>query len=130
MNLQAIVDAMARSGEIQRANYHMTLGGLIFALKDVPPSTPISTGLANPHSYRGFYSDLAFEVIGEDITAGDLLEDARESLGKTFEGYKGGDFVMHERTPLWVANHGCCGQAFVGLVYDGGKLLITVKDMD
>ena len=29
-------------------------------------------------------------------------------MGATFEGYKGGDFLMGKNTPLWVANYSYC----------------------
>ena len=37
-------------------------------------------------------------------TAKDLLEKLKECVGKTFVGYKGGDFLMGKTTPVWIAN--------------------------
>lgn len=66
-------------------------------------------------SYRGYYEDLG--VIPQDgtQTVGGFLQDLREALGETFTGYKGGEYVMDESTPLWMADYGCCGRAIVGI---------------
>jgi hypothetical protein len=80
----------------------MMLGELIKALEAADPETVIERGFCNPHSYRGFYTDLAFEP-AERVRVGDMLTAARDSLGKTFEGYKGGDYLMKEHTECWIA---------------------------
>ncbi len=40
-------------------------------------------------------------------------------LGRTLEGYKGGEFMMGRNTPLWLAEWGRCGPAILGLSDDG-----------
>jgi hypothetical protein len=64
------------------------------------------TELREPHSYRGYYSDLAFEGGTSQIEAHELLASCKSAMGKVFTGYKGGDFMMGELTPLWVASYG------------------------
>lgn len=87
----------------------MTLGELIDELSKHDPDLVIEDGWDNPHSYRGYYTDLAFEpAINSRI--GDMLEAAKSSLGKTFDGYKGGDFRMHEYTECWLACYGQTGE--------------------
>lgn len=44
-----------------------------------------------------------------------LLKDA---VGKTFHGWKGGDYTMNESTPLWVANEGNSGNTIITGVLD------------
>ena len=88
-------------------------------------------------SYRGYYDDLALGYIAKDYyeenkddeihTVKDFLEEAKRCLGKTFYGWKGGEFIMDKNTPLWVANSGhtsnfvidrieeSCGNCFVYL---------------
>lgn len=39
-------------------------------------------------------------------TVQDMLDLCKRSLGRSFTGYKGGDFTMDENTPLWVSQHG------------------------
>lgn len=37
----------------------------------------------------------------------------------SFEGYKGGDFIMNGSTPLWIAEHGSCGVKIIAINPDG-----------
>ena len=39
-------------------------------------------------------------------TASEFLRRIKESIGKQFTGYKGGDFTMNRHTPLWVSSYG------------------------
>ena len=57
-------------------------------------------------SWRGSYNELAlnFETQGEEMKVSEFLNMLKECIGKTFTGYKGGDFTMHKGTPIWVAN--------------------------
>ena len=83
----------------------MTLGQLIERLKDENPKKILRLGFRNPHSYRGYYDQLAFEP-KQLIMVEDMLKDAQSALGKTFEGYKGGEFKMSEHTDVWLAEYG------------------------
>ena len=134
MDLQKLVDAMCEMGRMTRSNYHLTLGAFIAELAKVPAETPVrfdgGSYPADAHSYRGYYSDLAFEEVDNPQTAGDLLAECRGANGRVFEGYKGGDFRMHDGTPLWSASYGCCGQAIVGARLQGGELILERKDVD
>jgi len=62
-------------------------------------------GFHNPHSYRGYYEDLAFEPI-EETTFGNMLEAAQSAYGSTYIGWKGGEFTMNECTTCWIAYQG------------------------
>jgi hypothetical protein len=87
-------------------------------------------------SWRGIYDELAMDhnynddnpfhfvpTLNEFIT---LLESA---VGKTFTGYKGGNYVMSLNTPVWVANSGEAGSTFVSDIIDGryGRVIICTK---
>lgn len=41
----------------------------------------------------------------DDCKVSDLFKLLSEVKGKTFEGYKGGDFTMNKSTPIWVADY-------------------------
>jgi hypothetical protein len=134
MNIQALMNMITDAGNRERSRYHVTLGKLIAAIKDVPGDTPVvfddgEEGPCFPHSYRGYYSDLAFSD-GKGATVDQLRKDCLESLGKTFEGYKGGDYTMHKDTPLWRAAYGCCGRAVVDIRSEPNKLVLVTKDVD
>jgi hypothetical protein len=118
MNMQALVDGMNAQWMRERAETQMTLGKLIDALAALPQDTQVER-LGDEHSYRGYYSDLAFERFEGTIPASELLATCRRALGKRYEGYKGGDYYMHEGTPVWIADYGRCGLKIMALNADG-----------
>lgn len=87
----------------------MTLDQLIAALEAAPPDLRVPLGFTSPHSYRGYYSDLAFELKG-DTTVGEMLDCAKSALGQTFHGYKGGQYTMRGHTDVWLAYEGRTGE--------------------
>lgn len=84
----------------------MTLDELIAALEKVDPATEVENGFENPHSYRGYYDELAFEP-AENVTVAHMLQQARSARGATYTGWKGGEFTMDGDTPVWLADEGC-----------------------
>jgi len=79
-------------------------------------------------SYRGYYSDLAlgFQDRMEDFRVKGLLSTLKSCIGKTFEGYKGGDFTMDESTPVWVANWShSTSTGVVGIIKDGNLTVLS-----
>lgn len=87
----------------------MVLKELIEFLESQPADKVVPIGFSRPHSYRGYYECLAFQP-KENVTCGEMLEDAKSALGKTFEGYKGGEYVMGEYTDVYIAEHGNTGE--------------------
>lgn len=73
-------------------------------------------------SYRGFYEDIAigWKPGNFDVEVPGFLSLIECAIGTTFTGWKGGDYVMREDTPVWVANRGECH----------GTALIAVHDLD
>ena len=113
--IQGLLDHLSAGWQEERAATQMTLGALIELLKVLDPFRMV-TGLGKPDSYRGYYSDLAFEPSTEDITVAELLRVCQEyCMGQCFQGYKGGDFWMTGNTPLWVASYGTQGPRLMGL---------------
>jgi len=127
MSIEAIIENMSKAMAKERSETQMTLSELIHEMEKHDPDTKVVGISAECDSYRGYYSDLAFEA-GESTT-NKVLEVARNALGKTFEGYKGGDFTMTKITPLFVASYGCCGDKLMGFeVVDGSLVAITDED--
>ena len=87
----------------------LSLGDMIDLLKQLP-SDALVQNLQNPHSYRGYYEELAFVPESDYCTAGELLELAKSCVGKTYYGWKGGEFKMSLLTPVWVAQVGNTGE--------------------
>ena len=108
----------------------MTLGELIQFLEVRDPERIVPIGFASPHSYRGFYEDLAFEP-AKNVTVGSMLACARDALGRTFTGYKGGEFKMNEYTDIWLANYGDTGESIGPILLSfmtGGAAALAAKE--
>jgi hypothetical protein len=89
----------------------LTLGEFIKKLEEQPQDNEIQFDFAHfypkeIHSYRGYYDQLAigYKSSGNCPKVEEILQLCKDALGKYFTGYKGGDFLMMEDTPLWVAN--------------------------
>jgi len=121
-NLQAMMNGMSVQWQRDRAQHQLTLGDLIKVLEDLPEDSVLALGKLD--SYRGYYCDLAFSP--GNNTAGDVLTECRSAMGKAFTGYKGGDFVMGELTPLWVADYGCTGMRLMAIT--DGQLELAEDD--
>lgn len=126
MNMQALFDGMAAQWQRERAETQMTLGKLIAALEAMPEGAEVAN-LRDAHSYRGYYSDLAFEQNDGMRPATELLAECKAAMGRVFCGYKGGDFVMGELTPVWLAYYGCCGLKLMAL-HAGGEIETAEDD--
>lgn len=113
-----MIDGMSAQWQRERAETQMTLGKLIAALEAMPEGAEVAN-LRDAHSYRGYYSDLAFELSDDTRPAVELLSECRAAMGQVFCGYKGGDFVMGALTPMWVAHYGCTGKKLMALNSDG-----------
>lgn len=61
-----------------------------------------------------------------DNAAHALRDDHLAKIGKTFTGYKGGDFEMSRRTPVWVANYGNAGNTGIVGIHDDGYSVIIL----
>lgn len=119
MNIQSLLDIMSEVGQMHRASTQMTLGKMIAALEKMPSDSEV-INLTRPHSYRGYYCGLAFELGEGKRQADDMLAECKAAKGKVFEGYKGGDYIMKESTPVWIAEYGCCGVKLMA-IHEGGK---------
>lgn len=132
MDIQALLNAISTTAMNDRKNYHLTLGGLIKVMEENPSCDAVTKEgfyICQPHSYRGYYSDLSFETSSEKPI--DFIKTLKEeTLDKTFVGYKGGDFVMAADTPLWIAPYGCTGDAVVDAIVSDGKIILVTKHID
>jgi hypothetical protein len=84
---------------------YLNLGEIIAALEAEDPARVLPVGFTNPHSFRGIYADLAFEP-AKNVTIGDMLAAARSAVGTTYQGWKGGDFHMDDRSDCWISYEG------------------------
>lgn len=119
MNL-GILTSMLQAQEDQSAEVQYDLGYMV-------PT--------NFRSWRGVYAHLALgyrhsTYNDPDPTVGSLLHECLAADGKTFEGYKGGDYLMDKGTPVWVANDGeSCYTRIVGITNYYGKVILLTGYM-
>jgi hypothetical protein len=134
VDIQKLFDAMSDNARRDRARYHLTLGQAIERLDgcDQAGAVVFSDGghPGEADSYRGYYSDLALAPNGNLRTVAELVAELRRALNATFEGYKGGDFVMGPNTPLWRAPYGSTGEAIVDLVTQGTTVTLVTRDLE
>ena len=138
MDVQKLINAMNDVTQNVRSEYHLTLGRAIEVMEKIPETATVrfdweeSFGPSKPHSYRGYYSDLAFGTVSYEVTADYFLDQLKESLGAVFEGYKGGMYTMDKNTPLWVADYGSCGRAIIAWYFDDDEqeLILITKEED
>jgi len=90
-----------------------TLGELIKRLTEEDPTRVVPLGFGTPHSYRGYYDNVSFSP-KENVTIGEMLRHAKSALGATFSGWKGGEYTMHEFSPVWISEEGCVSGQSIG----------------
>ena len=110
------MDLITEQGFENRKKYMISLGDFIAALTNAPQDSLVSLSTSTSsepsatmpefNSYRGYYSDIALEPWDGTLTVTQLLSAAQDACGRTFEGYKGGDYTMDADTPLWIAHYG------------------------
>lgn len=116
IDLQDFINAAMEREKQKRERDNYNLGNLIEDLEKYPSDAEVSiepfglypTGFG---SYRGYYEDLSIEYTtekynGKVLECGELLKKAKECVGKTFYGYKGGEFTMTKSSVIWLANYG------------------------
>lgn len=101
----------------------MELSDLIDRLKQLPQDRVIAHGFDNPHSWRGDYSQLAFEP-ADHVTVGEMLKCAIAAKGASYEGWKGGTYQMSDYTDVYLAERGTCGEPITNAFFD----LILAQD--
>lgn len=129
----------------------LNLGELIEALEKMsthnddgdPVTIRFDFGSAIPttlDSWRGDYSHLAlgYELTGYDgegdydnCTVESLLNHLKSSIGETFHGWKGGEYVANADKEVWIANSGNFDNtAIVGLIDQGHYVVIETAFED
>jgi hypothetical protein len=115
---ETLFSTMKKAWQQDRADTQMTLCTLLKTL-DGLHALDLVEGFKRPHSYRGYYDDVAFEPAGEKMKVCDLIAICKSAIGKTFEGWKGGSFEMDETTPVWIAERGESGKRLIAINTDG-----------
>jgi hypothetical protein len=115
VNLGQIIDALKECDQGSLVEYRGHIDG------------PAPIGL---DSWRGSYEQLALGYVNDHnrgfelLTVADLLANCEAAVGKTFEGWKGGLFVMSRATPVWVSNRGDYERTVVLAVEPGDPVVV------
>lgn len=118
-----------------------SLGALITALEAVDATKTVQfdfcyTAPTTLDSYRGCYDHLALGWTDAKTPSFDgtywptvaaLLDVLRSGVGATYEGWKGGHYMMHRSTPLWVANPGQTGSTGIIGVHDAYSIVLVTQ---
>lgn len=107
----------------------MTINEILKALKDVNDDAPVFVSgtlsvelTGEVMSWRGDYDCLALGYClygdsNDSITVGKLKSLLQNSIGKTFMGYKGGEFVMEKDTLVYLDNYGFATGHYIARVF-------------
>jgi hypothetical protein len=119
----ALRETLAAIATPEGPKEQMNVGQVLDAIARLPDGKPVLIGKvgASPGgvmSYRGYYEELAIYAApdGEVVSVASLRRILSGAVGKTFTGYKGGNYRMDRRTPLWVSEYGAAdGTIIVGV---------------
>ena len=112
----------------------LSLGELRDILLGLPGDAELTIdgrGLGAVGSYRGFYDHVALSTGAEVGTVRDAVKAVSRAIGATFYGYKGGEYLMTEETPVWVSEYGEASERYVTgvMALPGGQFaVVTGKD--
>lgn len=113
----------------------LTIGDLFERLKYLPRDTPCyiededgKHGVRYPHSYRGYYEQVALDIDESTtaIKASELYRMLEPLPGNYLTGWKGGEFLISDETPVWISRPGeVSDRRLVGLMLnrEGCKLV-------
>lgn len=88
-------------------------------------------------SWRGVYAEAALGFDGGDygdrgeVTAKSLINELKKSIGQSFTGWKGGDYIFDELTLIHIDNPGCWTETEITKVTgDKYKVIIHTEHND
>jgi hypothetical protein len=101
---------------------HMTLMDLIVRLRELDEHVVVNLA-GGIYSYRGFYERGCVSPDVRGTEAWVLSDILAADLGGTMQGWKGGDFPVHDEVPMYVAEWGDTGPMLMGIHADGTLIL-------
>lgn len=154
MSLQSDIEYAAKQMRISRfqRSKQLSLGKLIYLLEPIAKKQPEVINKFKHeaevyfdfchmfptciYSWRGAYDELALnhqrdgDPKAQPMKVRAFLKMLKAAVGKTYTGYKGGDFTMSKDTPVWVSNYGDADDtAVVGVLDESFRVLILTEYM-
>jgi len=119
LNLGELIDLLEKQLKKQHED-----NIVVFDFGDLSPTKCIS--------YHGYYEDLAIEFDQETSPkVEEFLTELQSAVGKTFEGYKGGNYRMTRKSRVWVANYKhCSGTVITGIEDCNYQTILRTKWVD
>lgn len=82
-------------------------------------------------SWRGSYDELALNFVNfssdkPTLSVIEFLNMCKDVIRKVFTGYKGGEYMMDETTPIWVANYGNSGNTALIDILDNDHEIVLI----
>lgn len=84
----------------------MKIKELLEALQKLPDGWVVRRGFGNLHAYRGYTNFLALEVIDVPMSKQQLIRELLDYENRLFTGWKGGEFIYTEESPIVIAVEG------------------------
>ncbi len=78
----------------------MNLGQFEQHIKSFPDGTIFKYGISEPFSWAGAFAEVAFQMLEASMTREQILERINLAFTETFIGYKGGEFIYGNMTPV------------------------------
>jgi len=160
IDLEKMIKAMNESRAIDRGHYHLTYGELVDALLKAPKNATFDKRVKGIDSWRGSYTEIALFTEDEGLRSPDeeyngdysdydeweekhvielekLPQNANELgrllkslIGRTFTGYKGGNFTITREKPLWLEKERSSVKelAIIGITDDLKLLLKNLRE--
>lgn len=123
----------------KRESTQLTVGSLLEFLRTAEPTANIvfdrnSGSPTDPHSYHGYFEDLAFDYdTNKIITVDDMIHLLESCIGQLFQQFQKdqGHYQMCTETPLWLSHSGCHGWKIVGVEFSSALVtLLTEQHVD
>ena len=135
--IKEITKAVIPERKKHRAEYQMTLGSLIKALRKERTGLPVIISSvyhgyedrypANPHSYHGYSEDLAFEPLDTPITVAEFLTMC-ESIIKHSSFQIGNAFTIN--SPVWISKQDTASKnAIADVVSNVNQVTLVTKEI-
>ena len=104
----------------------MTLGEMKELFSSYPKDAVLGYGFGDVFSWRGAYDEPCFSI-AEDVTVGECLVYVESALTLVFYGYKGGEYIYSEASPV---NFECEDGAYTNGKYLQSKLFDIAQSDD
>ena len=79
-------------------------------------------------SYRGYYSELAVDSGDTEVDVAYVIKHLEGAIGTTFEGYKGGEYMMSGNSDLYWADYGSLGPVSSKVYKRYGEVYIEFEE--